>query len=85
LAGEQVMKFHAFLFLFLFLFVLFYQQEASAYLDPSSGSILIQIILGGIAGFFVLIKIYWRRIRRALGLYKPEIEEESQKQDEPHE
>jgi len=39
-------------------------------LDPSSGSVLSQIILGGVAGFFVLLKIYWRRIRRALGLYK---------------
>ncbi|OQB33769.1 MAG: hypothetical protein BWY07_00630 [Candidatus Hydrogenedentes bacterium ADurb.Bin170] len=60
---------------FLFLSVLFaslfiYQQQAHAYLDPSSGSVLIQIILGGVAGFFVLLKIYWRRIRRALGLYK---------------
>lgn len=52
--------------------LLFVQHPAHAYLDPSSGSILIQIILGGIAGFFVLLKIYWRRIRRALGLYKAE-------------
>lgn len=52
-----------------FLLVILFQQRAHAYLDPSSGSILIQIILGGIAGFFVLIKIYWRRIRRFLGFY----------------
>lgn len=62
-------------------FLVLYAQEASAYLDPSSGSILIQIVLGGIAGFFVLLKIYWRRIRRFLGLYKVEGPLEAQEQD----
>jgi len=40
------------------------QQNAHAYLDPASGSILIQMILGGIAGFFVMLKVYGRRIKR---------------------
>ena len=67
--------------LMLFAGILFVQKEASAYLDPSSGSILIQIILGGIAGIFVLLKIYWRRIRRFLGLYKPEAAADAAEQD----
>ncbi len=63
------------------IFVALFQQDAHAYLDPSSGSILIQILLGGIAGIFVLLKIYWRRIRRFFGWYKPEITAEAQEQD----
>ncbi len=59
----------------------FIQQDANAYLDPSSGSILIQIILGGVAGFAVLLRIYWRKIRRYLGLYKDGAEEEVSSQD----
>ena len=63
---------------FLFLFI---QRDASAYLDPSSGSVLIQILLGGVAGFAVLLRIYWRKIRRSLGLYKPESDKEDNSQD----
>lgn len=70
------MKAYLLFALVLFLSALTFQPDAHAYLDPSSGSVLIQIILGGVAGFFVLLKIYWRRIRRALGLYK-EVAEES--------
>jgi len=67
-----------------FIVLLLYAKEASAYLDPSSGSILIQIILGGIAGFFVLLKIYWRRIRRFLGRSKIEEPAEVQEQNTPN-
>lgn len=37
-------------------------SPAHAYLDPGSGSMLVQALLGGIAGVAVLVKIYWRRI-----------------------
>ena len=33
-----------------------------AYLDPGSGSLLIQIIIAGILGLLVAIKLYWSRI-----------------------
>ena len=65
----------------IFLFIAFLQKDANAYLDPSSGSILIQILLGGVAGFAVLLRIYWRKIRRSLGLYKSDSEKESSSQD----
>ena len=35
---------------------------AQAYLDPGSGSLLIQIIIAGILGLLVAIKLYWSRI-----------------------
>ena len=33
-----------------------------AYLDPGSGSLFLQLLLGGIAGAAVLGKILWQRI-----------------------
>lgn len=34
-----------------------------AYLDPGSGSFVIQLIIGTIVGAFVVLKVYWNRIR----------------------
>lgn len=33
-----------------------------AYLDPGSGSVILQAILGGTAAVAVTAKLYWRRI-----------------------
>ena len=41
---------------------------AWAYLDPASGSMLLQLLVGGVAGAFVAIKLYWKRFRAFLGL-----------------
>ena len=37
--------------------------DALAYVDPGSGSILLQLILGGIAGVGVVAKLYWQRLK----------------------
>ena len=37
-----------------------------AYLDPGSGTVIVQVILGGFAGVAVLAKLFWRRLRRPL-------------------
>ena len=36
--------------------------QVLAYLDPGSGSMIIQIIVGGLAAVGVTLKLYWRRI-----------------------
>jgi hypothetical protein len=36
---------------------------AYAYLDPGTGSMLLQAILGGIAGVVIAGKLYWGKIR----------------------
>jgi len=46
-----------------FLLVLFFTSNAHAYLDPGTGSMILQAILGGIAGAAVLLKLYWGKIR----------------------
>ena len=37
------------------------------YLDPATGSILLQMIAGGLAGAAMLTKLYWQRIRSFFG------------------
>jgi hypothetical protein len=41
-----------------------------AYLDPGTGSALLQGVLGAIAAIAVVTKLYWYRILRFLGLSK---------------
>jgi hypothetical protein len=38
-------------------------SDAHAYIDPGSGSALLQLILGGIAGIGVVAKLYWDQIK----------------------
>ncbi len=56
-------------------------SPAFAYLDPGSGSMLLQVILGGIAGIFVTLKLYWHRIMAFLGLKKKPSEPDGQELD----
>jgi len=37
-------------------------QPALAYLDPGTGSMVLQLLLGGIAGVIVIVKMYWERV-----------------------
>jgi hypothetical protein len=45
-----------------------------AYLDPGSGSMMLQVIAGGLAAAAVTIKVYWRRLLVFLRIRKPEEE-----------
>jgi hypothetical protein len=49
-------------------FLLAWEPPVEAYLDPGSGSMLIQLLLGGVAGVAVILKLYWRRILDLLHL-----------------
>lgn len=52
-------------------------SPAQAYLDPGTGSMLLQVILGGLAAVGVALKLYWHKLRVALGLRrKPAAEDE---------
>lgn len=37
---------------------------ALAYVDPAASSLILQVVLGGIAGLGVLLRLFWGRIRR---------------------
>jgi hypothetical protein len=49
---------------------LLFITDTHAYLDPGTGSMLLQVILGGIAAVGVAIKLYWHKLRAALGMAK---------------
>lgn len=46
-----------------FLLIFNPSSEASAYLDPGTGSMVLQLLLGGIAGAFVVVKMYWEKVK----------------------
>ena len=41
----------------------FFVSDAYAYLDPGTGSVIIQAIVAGFVGVGITIKIYWQRIK----------------------
>jgi len=54
----------------LFVLLVLVVGDAVAYLDPGTGSMLLQVILGGIAAVGVAIKLYWHKLRAAFGMAK---------------
>jgi hypothetical protein len=42
--------------------MLFFERPVHAYLDPGSGSMFLQILLGGTAAIGVILKLYWGRL-----------------------
>ena len=55
----------------------FLALPAHAYLDPASGSMLLQAVLGGLAGIALAIKLFWHRILGFFGVRKSTEDEES--------
>jgi hypothetical protein len=42
---------------------LLFTKPAWAYLDPGTGSMMLQLLLGGVVGAMVVGKVYWHRFR----------------------
>ena len=51
------------LLLLALIFTMIHVDSAAAYLDPGTGSILLQGILALIAGAAVTLKLYWTRVK----------------------
>ena len=49
-----------------------------AYLDPGTGSMLVQLVVGGLAAIAVTAKFYWRRLLTFLKIRKPAPEPEQE-------
>ena len=58
--------------------LLLFFNDSEAYLDPGTGSMLLQVILGGVAAVGVAIKLYWHKLRVAFGMGKKEVSEDEQ-------
>jgi hypothetical protein len=54
-----------------------------AYLDAGSGSMILQIVLGGFAALAVSMKLYWRRMMTFLRIRRPEDEAGADPAPEP--
>ncbi|MBD8192862.1 hypothetical protein IFR35_15660 [Pseudomonas fluorescens] len=51
--------------------------NAFAYLDPGTGSAMLQGILGALAAIAMVMKLYWHRLLRLLGLRKDVMKKET--------
>jgi hypothetical protein len=65
--GEDLMKSWQW---FVAVLLILLAGPVNAYLDPGTGSMLLQVILGGIAAIGVAMKLFWHKIRVAIGLGK---------------
>lgn len=50
-----------------------------AYLDPGTGSMLVQLVVGGVAAVAVTAKFYWRRLLTLLRIRKPELDSDQER------
>jgi len=46
-----------------FLYFFFFTSSANAYLDPGTGSIILQAIIGAFAAFFSTLYIFWEKVK----------------------
>jgi hypothetical protein len=53
-----------------------------AYIDPGTGSIILQAIIAGVVGAAIAGKIFWHRILHFLGIRKDENNDPAEKQDD---
>ena len=54
---------------------LFLPGEAQAYLDPGTGSALLQMAIAGIMGGLFILKTYWRKL---IGLFSSKTVDEAE-------
>ena len=66
-----------YLILIVFFLSLTVPSAAHAYLDPGSGSMLLQLVLGGLAGLAVIAKLYWHRLLALFGMNAQQEENDS--------
>lgn len=62
---KNVMHFIFIIVLYLGLTFLF-TKKARAYLDPGRGSYMLQVVIGGVLGIIMAIKVFWRKIWKSL-------------------
>ena len=56
----------AYLTTLVFLIILTDSRSAYGYIDPSTGSYFLQILLAGLLGAMFALKVYWRNVKSYL-------------------
>ena len=59
--------------------IISFAQNAYAYLDPGTGSIILQGLIAGIAGGLITIRLYWAKFKSLFKFKKSEKEDSTQK------
>ena len=49
--------------IFLLAFFGVHIQSAYAYIDPGTGSMVVQVLIGALVGFGIAIKVYWYKLK----------------------
>lgn len=57
-------------------------RGAHAYLDAGTGSMILQILLGGLAGLAIAGKLYWYKLLSLVGLRSETVGEPSEEEDD---
>ncbi len=52
-----------------------------AYLDPGTGSMVLQVLIGGVLGGVLVLRIFWKRIVRFLTGKKDDAASAGERQD----
>ncbi len=47
----------------------FFIHDAFAYLDPGTGTIIIQILIGALVGVGITLKIYWYKLKEKISRF----------------
>ncbi|MFH1479554.1 MAG: hypothetical protein ABIG92_07300 [Candidatus Omnitrophota bacterium] len=50
------------IFIIICIFYIVFPKASYAYIDPGSGSFVIQLVIGALCGLSFLVKVYWRKI-----------------------
>jgi hypothetical protein len=51
---------------FLFTFGELFVSDAFAYIDPGTGSMILQSLIGALVGAGIILKVYWTKIKFAI-------------------
>ena len=51
------------LFVAMFLFCSYLSGDVHAYLDPGTGSMALQLLVGGVVAVLATIRVYWGRLK----------------------
>lgn len=65
-----------------FIFFVWSAQPAYAYLDPGTGTIIIQSIIGGIAAGTTFLAIYWSKFKGFVARVRGKLPDEKDSQSE---
>jgi len=61
------------------LLLLIFTRDAHAYIDPGTGSYILQLIIAGLVGALFAVKIYWRKIK---AFFSNPFSKEQEKEDD---